>query len=275
MSVERITRGGGESKTRGRYDYLLDNPDNVNGAQNSGSRMDPAQLKTFLEGINNYYGELEKLDLPPEYLKGVGEVIDAQVSQAFGIKVRGDSGEKAGSGENVKKVVLEKTPDIIAEKVVHPDLIKGKVHNFGKVPPGMPEDLWDICKTVGIKTGVDPYMLAAQMEKESQYGRALPGSPSAADGLMQVEPSTRAAYAAKFKETMGHAYDHASKSDQVAMAAVIIASKGGSALEALQKYNGGDNWKPGTTDSYGRPIEAAEYATKVLKRAEDMKAGSV
>lgn len=141
----------------------------------------------------------------------------------------------------------------------------------GKPPAGMPKEMWGDCVEAGKKTGVDPYVLAAQMEKESQFGKALGGSPSGGDGLMQVEPSTRAAYGSKFEEKMGHSYDHGSKKDQVAMAAVILTEKGGDTTNMLQKYNGGDNWKPGTADSYGREIKADEYAATVSARAEEMK----
>ncbi len=145
----------------------------------------------------------------------------------------------------------------------------------GKGPSGMPAELWQGCVEAGKKTGVDPYVLAAQMEKESQYGKALAGSPSAGDGLMQVEPSTRQAYAGKFQEKMGHAYDHNNQKDQIAMAGVILASKGGDTRNMLQKYNGGDNWTPGTTDSYGRVIKADEYASTVLAKAQEMKGAAV
>lgn len=142
----------------------------------------------------------------------------------------------------------------------------------GKGPAGMPAELWQGCQEAAKKTGVDPYLLAAQMEKESQFGKALSGSPSAGDGLMQVEPSTRQAYAGKFEQKMGHAYDHGDPKDQIAMAGVILADKGGDATNMLQKYNGGDNWTPGTTDSYGREIKANEYAASVLAKAQQMKA---
>ncbi|UXH80452.1 transglycosylase SLT domain-containing protein [Roseateles amylovorans] len=143
----------------------------------------------------------------------------------------------------------------------------------GKGPAGMPAELWQGCQDAAKKTGVDPYLLAAQMEKESQFGKGLSGSPSAGDGLMQVEPGTRQAYAGKFQEKMGHAYDHGDPKDQIAMAGVILADKGGDATNMLQKYNGGDNWAPGATDSYGREIKAAEYAASVQARAQQMKAG--
>ncbi|MET0350053.1 MAG: transglycosylase SLT domain-containing protein, partial [Rhizobacter sp.] len=144
--------------------------------------------------------------------------------------------------------------------------------NAGKGPAGMPAELWKGCVEAAEKTGADPFVLAAQMEKESQFGKALAGgSPSAADGLMQVEPTTRDAYAAKFEAKMGHAYDHANQKDQIAMAGVILADKGGDTKNMLQKYNGGDNWVPGTTDSYGREIKAQEYAATVMARAEAMK----
>jgi len=143
----------------------------------------------------------------------------------------------------------------------------------GKGPAGMPAELWKDCQEVGKKTGVDPYILAAQMERESQFGKGLNGnSPSNGDGLMQVEPGTRQAYAGKFQEKMGHAYDHGNPKDQIAMAGVILADKGGDASNMLQKYNGGDNWSPGTTDSYGRVIKADVYASEVLAKAQQMKA---
>jgi hypothetical protein len=146
----------------------------------------------------------------------------------------------------------------------------GKV---GDAPAGMPQDKWQHCVEAGKKTGQDPYVLAAMMEKESQFGAGLHGnSPSTGDGLMQVEPSTRQAYAAKFQEKMGHAYDHSSEADQVAMAGVILADKGGSTTNKLQKYNGGDNWQPGVTDSYGRVIEADQYAASVEARARELRA---
>jgi hypothetical protein len=143
----------------------------------------------------------------------------------------------------------------------------------GKAPAGMPADQWQGCMEASKKTGIDPYILAAQAKQESQFGQALSGSPSAGDGVMQVEPSTRQAYAGKFQQAMGHAYDHSSVKDQIAMAAVILKDKGGSATNMLEKYNGGDNWAPGATDSYGRPILADQYAAKVQASAEQMKAG--
>lgn len=141
----------------------------------------------------------------------------------------------------------------------------------GKGPTGMSGEQWQSCVEAGKKTGVDPFVLAAQMEKESRFGNGLAGSPSAGDGLMQVEPTTRDAYAAKFEAKMGHAYDHANQKDQVAMAAVILADKGGDSRNMLQKYNGGDNWAPGATDSYGRVIKADEYAATVMARADEMR----
>jgi hypothetical protein len=150
---------------------------------------------------------------------------------------------------------------------------KSQSAEAGKAPDGVPQDMWNDDVEVGKKTGIDPYVLAAQEEKESQFGKALAGSPSGGDGVLQVEPSTRQAYAAKFEAKMGHAYDHSSQKDQIAMAAVIEADKGGSTTNMLEKYNGGDNWAPGATDSYGRQIKADEYAASVTARAEQMKAG--
>ncbi|SEK64797.1 Transglycosylase SLT domain-containing protein [Roseateles sp. YR242] len=143
----------------------------------------------------------------------------------------------------------------------------------GRTPEGMPKELWDYCVEAGQKTNISPYILAAQMERESNFGRGLQGSPSAGDGLMQVEPGTRSGYMAKFREQMGHGYDHGNPRDQVEMAAVILRDKGGSIQNMLQKYNGGDNWHPGATDSYGREIHADAYASAVMSRARQMQAG--
>ncbi|AEG94077.1 transglycosylase SLT domain-containing protein [Ramlibacter tataouinensis] len=142
--------------------------------------------------------------------------------------------------------------------------------DVGKPPAGMPAGLWQHCVEAGQKRGEDPFVLAAQMERESKFGKDLRGD-SGGDGLMQVEPGTRDTYAAKFQEKMGHAYDHADEKDQVALAAVILADKGGDLTSRLMKYNGGDNWAPGATDSYGRVIEADKYAAAVIARADEMR----
>jgi hypothetical protein len=262
MSVEGIPPLG---KTRGPYDYLLDE-------QIPEANLPPDQLRAFLDGINGYLAELDNLDLPPEYLEGINRVLDEQVSLAFGEKVSQHSGEPVSEapGENVPPILCANPPPPI-----QPEPSTGHVPAVGKAPAGMPMDLWESCIAAGKKTGVDPYILAAQMEKESQYGKALNGSPSAGDGLMQVEPSTRAAYASRFQAIMGHAYNHASKDDQIALAGVILADKGGSPTNMLQKYNGGDNWRPGTVDSYGRVIKAEEYASTVLARARFLRGSAV
>lgn len=262
MSYERTPPLG---KTRGPYDYLLDEMNPHSGCQIPEAPVDPAHLREFLEGINGYLAELDKLDLPPEYLDGINKVLDDQVSQAFGKEVGQDPGEPVAPCINCATVVPP----------THCEPSTDEVPKVGKAPAGMPQNLWNCCVAAGQKTGVDPYILAAQMEKESQFGKALSASPSAADGLMQVEPSTRAAYASKFQEKIGHAYNHGSKDDQVAMAALILADKGGSATNMLQKYNGGDNWTPGTCDSYGRIIKADEYASTVLARAKALKGSTV
>ncbi|MGY2291665.1 transglycosylase SLT domain-containing protein [Pseudomonas sp. SDO528_S397] len=140
----------------------------------------------------------------------------------------------------------------------------------GSPPKGMPQSLWNDCVDSGKKFGVDPYILAAQSKQESNFGKDLSG-PSGGDGVMQVEPSTRAAYAGQFQEKTGHAYNHGSQADQVAMAALIMGSKGGDTTSQLQKYNGGDNWKPGATDSYGRVIKADEYASSVERIAQQLR----
>lgn len=142
--------------------------------------------------------------------------------------------------------------------------------NIGNGPKGMPQELWKDCVNAGNKFGVDPFVLAAQSKQESNFGKDLSGA-SGGDGVMQVEPSTRAAYTGQFQERMGHAYNHGRQSDQVAMAALIMGSKSGGTTAQLQKYNGGDNWKPGATDSYGRVIKANEYAASVKNIAQQLR----
>lgn len=142
--------------------------------------------------------------------------------------------------------------------------------SVGNAPKGMPQDLWKDCVSAGNKFGVDPHVLAAQSKQESNFGKDLSGA-SGGDGVMQVEPSTRAAYTGQFQEKMGHAYNQGSQSDQVEMAALIMSSKGGDTTAQLQKYNGGDNWKPGATDSYGRVIKADEYAASVERIVQQLR----
>jgi hypothetical protein len=143
--------------------------------------------------------------------------------------------------------------------------------NADKAPQGMPQELWKDCVAAGNKHGVDPLILAAQAKKESDFGANLNGA-SGGDGVMQVEPNTRAAHADEFRQKAGHDYDHSSQSDQVEMAAMIMSGKGGDTTNQLTKYNGGDNWTPGASDSYGRVIEADKYAASVQQIAAELKA---
>jgi hypothetical protein len=137
-------------------------------------------------------------------------------------------------------------------------------------PAEVPEDIWQLAIKVDKefnKDGDFAYLLCAVMKKESSFGRSLNGgSPSAGDGLMQVEPNTRAGNASKFKSRFGHTYDHSGYLDQVRMGAMILDAKiqkFGSIYDGLLHYNGGDNWYPGATDSYGRTIYAEKYAKEV------------
>ncbi|MNO65848.1 Transglycosylase SLT domain protein [compost metagenome] len=116
------------------------------------------------------------------------------------------------------------------------------------------------------KGGDFALLLSAVIKKESSFGAGLPGSPSAGDGLMQVEPNTRNAYLSPFSAKFGHAYNHSSEQDQVYMGALILNEKMvrfGNIYNGLLHYNGGDYWYPGATDSYGRPILADQYANSV------------
>lgn len=146
----------------------------------------------------------------------------------------------------------------------------------GKAPEGMPQDKWQLCVNSAEKTGADPFVLAAQMERESKFGNpeVLANSPSGGDGLMQVEPSTRAAYEGEFSEKFGKPYDHSSEQDQVDMAGMILAGKQGDTAEQLRKYNGGDNYAAaaGGNDSFGRTTHPHAYADGVLSMADKMRA---
>jgi soluble lytic murein transglycosylase-like protein len=184
-----------------------------------------------------------------------------------------------GGGDKPPQVsALAKPPSAVpagSTSSSSPDPINGGSTSASglRKPKGMPADLWQYCVDAGQKFHVDPYILAAQMERESQFGKGLHGSPSAGDGLMQVEPGTRGAYAGEFRQQTGHAYDNNNPKDQVLLAALILSDKGGDSRNELEKYNGGDDWKPGDKDSYGRVIQAGQYASAVLERAQQMKDG--
>ncbi|BBP77432.1 lytic transglycosylase domain-containing protein [Pseudomonas gingeri NCPPB 3146 = LMG 5327] len=193
---------------------------------------------------------------------------DSDSDKAGGAAGAGNS-RPSGSGASPAPQNLAAQPGNSPQKAQGADGAASTA-DVGNAPKGMPQSLWKDCVESGKKFGVDPYVLAAQSKQESNFGKDLSG-PSGGDGVMQVEPSTRAAYASQFQEKTGHAYNHGSQSDQVAMAALIMGSKGGDTTSQLQKYNGGDNWKPGATDSYGRVIKADEYAASVEKIAQQLR----
>jgi hypothetical protein len=136
-------------------------------------------------------------------------------------------------------------------------------------PAEVPTEVWNYAYNVDKKfnkNGDFALLLCAVMKKESNFGAGLSGSPSSGDGLMQVEPNTRNAYAAKFSSTFGRAYNHSSLQDQVSMGGLIINEmviQFGGVYNGLLHYNGGPYWYPGATDSYGRVIEADKYANAV------------
>lgn len=136
-------------------------------------------------------------------------------------------------------------------------------------PSEVPSHIWRYVMNVDNKFGKGgdfALLLSAVIKKESSFGAGLPGSPSAGDGLMQVEPNTRNAYLSQFSSKFGRAYNHSSEQDQVCMGAMILDEKivkFGNIYNGLLHYNGGDNWYPGATDSYGRPILANLYADAV------------
>ncbi len=136
-------------------------------------------------------------------------------------------------------------------------------------PSEVPSHIWTYTMNVDNKYGKGgdfALLLCAVIKKESNFGAGLSGSPSAGDGLMQVEPNTRNSYLSKFSSTFGRTYNHSSEQDQVCMGAMILdekIDKFGNIYNGLLHYNGGDYWYPGATDSYGRPILANQYADAV------------
>ncbi|SEM23131.1 Transglycosylase SLT domain-containing protein [Paenibacillus sp. cl141a] len=136
-------------------------------------------------------------------------------------------------------------------------------------PAEVPSHIWTYVMNADNaygKGGDFALLLSAVIKKESSFGAGLPGSPSAGDGLMQVEPNTRNAYLSQFSSKFGRAYNHSSEQDQVYLGALILnekITKFGNIYKGLLHYNGGDNWYPGATDSYGRPILADQYADAV------------
>ncbi|MBN1412070.1 MAG: transglycosylase SLT domain-containing protein, partial [Spirochaetales bacterium] len=139
-------------------------------------------------------------------------------------------------------------------------------------PAECPSDLWNYMVSATNALGMPAdfsWLLAAVCKHESTFGAGLAGSVSAGDGLMQVQPATRSAYAGMFSSTFGHAYNHASNSDQIAMGALILKDMivnycGGQYRCGCLKYNGGPNYVPGTVDAYGRPVYAEQYADEVM-----------
>ncbi|WP_437883151.1 hypothetical protein [Pseudomonas sp. LRF_L74] len=199
-------------------------------------------------------------------------------------KLKASNGSESGSADKQTPVGSGQTPGFSAQNNtpasgeptpaksssdIKPGSSEAKA-DAGQAPQGMPQSLWEDCVKAGEKHGVDPYILAAQSKQETSFGADLSGS-SGGDGVMQVEPGTRQAYADKFRQETGRDYDHGSQSDQVELAAVIMGSKGGDATNQLMKYNGGDNWAPGATDSYGREIDAQGYAEKVQQIADQLR----
>lgn len=136
-------------------------------------------------------------------------------------------------------------------------------------PGEVPNDIWGYTINADNKFGKNgdfALLLSAVIKKESSFGAALGGSPSSGDGLMQVEPNTRNAYAGEFSSTYGHTYNHSDLQDQVYLGAMILndnIKQFGNIYNGLLHYNGGPNWYLGVTDSYGRPILADQYANAV------------
>ncbi|WP_059050675.1 carbohydrate-binding protein [Paenibacillus senegalimassiliensis] len=156
----------------------------------------------------------------------------------------------------------------INDKMSSVKIYTGSPSNVTK-PGEVPSHIWTYVMNADnaySKGGDFALLLSAVIKKESSFGAGLPGSPSAGDGLMQVEPNTRNAYMSQFSSKFGRAYNHGSEQDQVYLGALILNEKivrFGNIYNGLLHYNGGDNWYPGATDSYGRPILADQYANSV------------
>ncbi len=159
--------------------------------------------------------------------------------------------------------------DAVNDKMSSVKIYTGSPNPSVTKPSEVPSNIWTYTMNVDNKFGKGgdfALLLCAVIKKESDFGAGLPGSPSAGDGLMQVEPNTRNAYLSQFSSTFGRAYNHSSEQDQVCMGAMILNEKivrFGNIYNGLLHYNGGDYWYPGATDSYGRPILADQYANAV------------
>lgn len=159
--------------------------------------------------------------------------------------------------------------DAVNDKMSSAKIYKGSPSTNVTRPSEVPSTIWNYAMNVDKKFGKGgdfALLLSAVIKKESNFGAGLPGSPSAGDGLMQVEPNTRNAYLSQFSARFGRTYNHSSEQDQICMGALILdekISRFGNIYNGLLHYNGGDNWYPGATDSYGRPILADQYANAV------------
>jgi hypothetical protein len=159
--------------------------------------------------------------------------------------------------------------DTVNDKMSSVKIYTGSPNPSVTKPSEVPSHIWTYVMNADNaygKGGDFALLLSAVIKKESSFGAGLPGSPSAGDGLMQVEPNTRNAYLSQFSAKFGYAYNHSSEQDQVYMGALILNEKivrFGNIYNGLLHYNGGDNWYPGATDSYGRPILADQYANAV------------
>lgn len=159
--------------------------------------------------------------------------------------------------------------DSVNDKMSSVKIYIGSPNTSVTKPSEVPNNIWTYTVNADNKFGKGgdfALLLCAVIKKESSFGAGLPGSPSAGDGLMQVEPNTRSAYLSLFSSTFGYAYNHSSEQDQVYLGALILnekITKFGNIYNGLLHYNGGDYWYPGATDSYGRPILANLYADEV------------
>ncbi|WP_195724329.1 transglycosylase SLT domain-containing protein [Paenibacillus monticola] len=145
------------------------------------------------------------------------------------------------------------------------NLVTGGSSTVSK-PAEAPSYIWNYAVNADNRFGKNgdfALLICAVIKQETSYGADSSG-PSGGDGLMQVEPNTRNGYSGKFSSTFGHAYNHSDQQDQVYMGAMILndminLAGANNIWRGLVNYNGGPNWYPGATDSYGRPILVDQY----------------
>ncbi len=139
-----------------------------------------------------------------------------------------------------------------------------------------PRAYWESLAGVGKRTGIDPYLLLALMRQESLFDPAA-RSPSDAQGLMQLLPSTARTIAAEVAMPAARLdlFDPAVNIELgTAYLKKLFEMFGGNTFKAVAAYNGGEHaverWNArfkGDDDEWVENIdfhETREYVKKVL-----------